>query len=186
MSSIRPSSRGAIIQAAFQLYNENPVASLADIAERAGVGRATLHRHFKSRDDLMITLAKTAINELDAAVEKAVANAQSYTQALRLTMEAVMPLADRQWFLYREAIEDHPEIHVEFHRQAKELAEAIDQAKQEGSFDANVPTAWIVKAFDNLIFAAWELVRGGEATPKQAAALAWRSLTTGLGVGTNE
>jgi AcrR family transcriptional regulator len=174
------------MEAAFQLYNENPAASLADIAERAGVGRATLHRHFKTREELMIDLAKAAIKELDAAVENVVVNASSYTQALKLTLEAIVPLADRQWFLYREPLDDHPEIAVQLQRQFKELAGAVDQAKEEGSFDSNVPTAWIVKAFDNLTFAAWEMVHAGEATPKQAAALAWRSLTTGLGVCTNE
>ncbi|MDH3692970.1 MAG: TetR/AcrR family transcriptional regulator [Gammaproteobacteria bacterium] len=186
MPAIKLSSRDAIIVAAFRLFNENPSASLADIAERAGVGRATLHRHFASRDELMIELAKSAIKELDAAVDRAAAHAQSYTQALKLSMEAIVPLADRQWFLYRETVEDHPEIHTQLQRQANELADAVSQARKEGSFDPDVPTEWIVKAFDMLTFAAWELVRGGELTPKQAGELAWRNLTTGLGVVADE
>ncbi|MCY4334201.1 MAG: hypothetical protein OXC60_05955, partial [Litoreibacter sp.] len=50
----------------------------------------------------------------------------------------------------------------------------------EGAFDATVPTEWIVEAYENLTYAAWSLVRSGEATPKQAAELAWRTLSRGL------
>ncbi|MEM1316029.1 MAG: helix-turn-helix domain-containing protein, partial [Pseudomonadota bacterium] len=53
MSNIRLSSRDAILEAAFQLYARRPDASLAEVAQRAGVGRATLHRHFGSREALI-------------------------------------------------------------------------------------------------------------------------------------
>ncbi|MGI9504413.1 MAG: TetR/AcrR family transcriptional regulator [Geminicoccaceae bacterium] len=79
MNQIRPQARDAIIEAAFQLFGRDPSASLADIAERAGVGRATLHRHFKGRDDLMVVLAHTAMRELDEAVDTATEGAPTYT-----------------------------------------------------------------------------------------------------------
>ncbi len=185
MTQIRPQSRDAIIEAAFQVFGADPRASLADIAERAGVGRATLHRHFKGRDDLMAALAHTAMAELEAAVAEATRDATSYSEALRLSMQAIVPLADRQWFLAAEAVEDaehRREVSDGYTRQKRELADAVDAAKAEGLFGHDVPTAWIAEAFDNLLYAAWQLVRSGEATPTQAAALAWRTLTTGLGV----
>jgi AcrR family transcriptional regulator len=181
MKQIRPQARDAIVEAAFQVFGQDPGASLADIAERAGVGRATLHRHFKGRDDLMVALAHTAMRELDEAVDAAVADAPSYTEALRISLEAIIPLADRQWFLARESVEHDPEVMAAYRRQLKELADAIDAAKAEGSFSAEVPTSWIGQAFDHLVYAAWESVRSGEATANQAAALAWRTLTAGLG-----
>ena len=181
MTQIRPPARDAIIEAAFQVFSRDPTASLGDIAARAGVGRATLHRHFKGRDDLMVALARAAIAELDTAADAATADATSYTEALRLSLEAIVPLADRQWFLAREPVEHVPEIKAAYDRQLQELAEAIDAAKQEGGLNPTIPTLWIVQAYDHLLFAAWELVRAGEATPAQAAALAWRTLTSGLG-----
>lgn len=188
MTQIRPQARDAIIEAAFQVFGTSPRASLGDIAERAGVGRATLHRHFKGRDDLMAALAHTAMAELEAAVAHAVKDAASYTEALRLSMQAIVPLADRQWFLAIEASvaanddAGHQREVTEGHiRQMRELADAIDGAKAEGLFGQDIPTAWIVEAFDNLLYAAWQLVRSGNATPTQASAFAWRTLTTGLG-----
>lgn len=181
MKQIRPNSRDAIIEAAFQTFSRDPRASLADIAERAGVGRATLHRHFKGRDDLMVALAQAAMRELDEAVDTATADAQSHTEALRISLAAIIPLADRQWFLAHEPVNHDPEVEATYQRQLEELAEAIDAAKAEGGFSRDIPTGWIVQAFDHLTYAAWESVRAGEATPSQAASLAWRTLTTGLG-----
>lgn len=186
MKKIRPQARDAIIEAAFQVFGRDPAASLADVAERAGVGRATLHRHFKGRDDLMIALAHTAMRELDEAVDAATADARCYTEALRNSLAAIVPLADRQWFLARESVEHDPEVMAGYRRQLKELADAIDAAKAEGGFSADVPTNWIVQAFDHLVYAAWESVRAGEATANQAAALAWRTLTQGLGASSDD
>lgn len=182
MKQIRPNTRDAIIEAAFQTFSRDPRASLADIAERAGVGRATLHRHFKGRDDLMVALARAAMRELDEAVDAITVDAESYTEALRISLAAIIPLADRQWFLAHEPVDHDPEVKAAYQRQLKELAEAIDVAKAEGSFSRDIPTSWIVQAFDHLTYAAWESVRAGEATAAQAASLAWRTLTAGIGV----
>ncbi len=186
MNKIRPQARDAILEAAFQVFGRDPTASLADIAEHAGVGRATLHRHFKGRDDLMVALAHTAMRELDEAVDAATENAPTYTEALRITLAAVIPLADRQWFLSREPVEHDPEVMAGYQRQLQELTDAIDQAKAEGGFSANIPTSWIVQAFDHLVYAAWESIRTGEATPGQASELAWRTLTKGLGASNDD
>lgn len=181
MNEIRPQTRDAILEAAFQVFGRDPGASLSDVASRAGVGRATLHRHFKGRDDLMVALAHRALEELDQAVEAATKDAASYGEALRSSLETIVPLADRHGFLSREPVEDDPQVMAGYRRQQEELAEAVDAAKAEGCFGAEVPTPWIVQAFEGLIYAAWELVRAGEATPRQASAWAWRTLTQGLG-----
>lgn len=186
MTQIRPHTRDAILEAAFLVFGKDPRASLADIAERAGVGRATLHRHFKGRDDLMAALATTATAELEAAVCAATDEAPTYSEGLRLSMQAIVPLADRQWFLAIEAAKQQDQKSEHHQRQRRELTEAIEAAKSEGLFDPGVPAVWIAEAFDNLIYAAWQAVRSGDATPKQAAALAWRTLTTGLGENTSD
>ncbi len=99
MIQTRPNSRDAIIEAAFDVFGRDPSAPLSDIAALAGVGRATLHRHFAGREDLIIELTKIAIEELDTAVQAAVKDAPNYTVALERSLHAVVPLANRNWFL---------------------------------------------------------------------------------------
>lgn len=179
-NAIRPSSRDAIIEAAFDVFSRNAGAPLSDIAERAGVGRATLHRHFSSRDDLIHALARIAIREMDEVVEAACADVTSYSEAMRVSLKVLIPLGDRHGFLALEPIEDDRDIQCEFDRQRRETEEMIDAVKREGLLDASVPTAWIVQAYDHLLYAGWETVKAGEATPAQAADLAWRTLVSGL------
>ena len=181
MKTIKPTTQDAILEAAFQLFNEKPGASLGDVAARAGVGRATLHRHFASREALMVALAQTAERELNAAIDDAVAEAQSHTEGLRLALAAAIPLASRQWFLANESLDSDPDIAAAYAADREELAKEIEAAKGEGTFSRDVPTAWIVQTYENLIYTAWSMVRDGEATPNQAADLAWRTLTMGLG-----
>ena len=181
MSDIRVSTRDAIVEAAFQLLNEAPTATLGDIAKRAGVGRATLHRHFPGRTELLRTLARTAMKELDAAVEAATADAASHTDALRLSLAAMIPLANRQWFLANDPIAHEPDIAATLADDRRLLDEAIAAAQDEGAFAPDLPAKWISETYDALLFAAWTMVRDGDAMPRQAADLAWRTLINGAG-----
>jgi AcrR family transcriptional regulator len=180
-SPVRLSTKDALIEAAFDVFSCNRGAALSEVADRAGVGRATLHRHFASRDDLVRTLALIALQEMDAAAEAACENANSYADALRLSLAALIPLGDRHGFLALEPIDDDPEIAAAYERQMNETRDMVEEAKREGAFDPDAPTDWITQAFDHLLYAAWESVKAGEATHAQAADLAWRTLTTGLG-----
>ncbi|MEM9842435.1 MAG: hypothetical protein AAF767_07295, partial [Pseudomonadota bacterium] len=129
----------------------------------------------------MRNLAKIASAEMDAAVETACAEATSHAEVTRLALQALIPLGDRHGFLALEAFADDPELQAVFAREQRETAEMIDAAKDEGLFDKNVPTSWIVQAFDHLMYAGWESVKADETTPTQAATLAWRTLIHGLG-----
>ncbi|MEM7568897.1 MAG: TetR/AcrR family transcriptional regulator [Pseudomonadota bacterium] len=176
----RKSAKEALIDAAFAVLRQNPSAPLSHIADAAGVGRATLHRYFSSRESLISALSHIAIKEMDEAVEDACADAPSYGEAMRLTLEVLIPMGDRHGFLALETLEHDPELEAQLARQDRETAEMVEAAKQEGLFAPDVPTPWIVQAFEHLLYAAWESVKAGDATPKQASALAWRTLTTGL------
>ena len=180
MNEIRPDTRTAILEAGFELFNERPGASLGDVADRAGVGRATLHRHFASREALMTALALTAMEELNAAVDAATADATSHMQALRLSLDAIIPLAARQAFLASEPVLQDDRIAEAYASDMDELHQSIEAARVEGAFVPDVPTEWIAHSYNALIYAAWEMVREGHATPRQAADLAWRTLTNGL------
>ncbi|MEM7213718.1 MAG: helix-turn-helix domain-containing protein [Pseudomonadota bacterium] len=177
---MRPTSRNAILEAAFDLLGRRPASTLADIADHAGVGRATLHRHFSSREVLVTELTRIAIDEVNAAVDEACKHAESHSDGLRRMLEAILPLGARHGFLATEPVGNDPEIAALMQRDADSLRTEIDAAKREGLFAQDVPTDWIVECFDALIYTGWRSVRLKQATPDQAAALAWRTLTSGL------
>ena len=51
----KPSPRDRLAQAAFALFDERgyEAATVDDITERAGLGRTTFFRHYRSKDDVI-------------------------------------------------------------------------------------------------------------------------------------
>jgi AcrR family transcriptional regulator len=61
-------NREAILAAALVAFTESPEASLNAIAKRAGVGNATLYRHFPTREELVLAIYQQEVRKLvDAA-----------------------------------------------------------------------------------------------------------------------
>ncbi|MBT0772054.1 TetR/AcrR family transcriptional regulator [Kineosporia sp. J2-2] len=64
-------SRDAILAAALRRLNTDPRASMTDMAGAAGVGRATLHRYFSSRDELLHELGTRSLNRWEQSMTDA-------------------------------------------------------------------------------------------------------------------
>ena len=59
----RAPGREAILMSAASFLAENPAAQMRKIAAAAGVSRATLYRHFQSREELIRELQTAAVDE---------------------------------------------------------------------------------------------------------------------------
>ena len=72
--SLRADARAnhqALLSAAGELFAERGIdVSYEEIAERAGVGRATLYRHFPTKDDLLADLLGALLDELESAATR--------------------------------------------------------------------------------------------------------------------
>jgi len=179
MEIIRLPSREAIGRAAMELLSVNPAASLSDVAARAGVGRATLHRHFPGRAELIRTLALEALDATDTACAD-LENAPSARAALERMFEALVPLGAQYAFLYRCRTDD-PEIERRYEAQVESLRGLVEWLRREGVVGASVPTAWATALIDQLIWMTWTLVASGKVAARDASALALHSLLQGLG-----
>lgn len=70
-------NRAAIIDAARELFIENPLVPLNDVAKKAGVGPGTLYRHFPSREDLILAAYQRDIDRLSESVDEVLARNDS-------------------------------------------------------------------------------------------------------------
>jgi len=61
-------SRRAILDAARELYRDDAEASFAEIANEAGVGQATVYRHFADRRALLAALAEEDMGALEERI----------------------------------------------------------------------------------------------------------------------
>jgi AcrR family transcriptional regulator len=76
-------SRRAILDAARELYADDVSASFAEIALGAGVGQATVYRHFDDRQALLAELAVEDMGRLEGEVEAEPIGPGSFESLLR-------------------------------------------------------------------------------------------------------
>lgn len=181
MTKKRTAARAALLDTATVLLAENPGASFIEVAEAAGVGRATLYRHFPTREDLLRELCREAIEATDQAVAPLVDQAGSAADLLRLIIVALLPLSDRYHFLSRYPDIEDEAIRASLRRQTEQTIALIEQAQTEGDIAADLPASWVAQVFDHLLYAAGVSIAEGRLEQEAAAEMVFRTLMRGVG-----
>jgi AcrR family transcriptional regulator len=173
-----------ILRAAARLLVVDRGASMAEIAAATGVGRTTLHRRYRGREDLIRAIAFDAVEECEAAIREARLEEGSVREAVGRLFAALIPVGERYHFLLAEAqLEDDPELDRAEERISEPMRALIRRGKADGTFRPDVPDAWVMNAMGALLFAAWEGVRDGDLAPKDTAWLVTETLLSGLAGG---
>ncbi|MXY52793.1 MAG: TetR/AcrR family transcriptional regulator [Gammaproteobacteria bacterium] len=173
------SNRLAIVEAAIAALSVNRGATMSEIAARAGVGRATLHRHFHTRDELVRAIGAQCVEEMNAAVQAVDAADAPPTERLRAMFNAVIPLGDRYSFLAFETADDEV-VRASYRTQLRWTEALAEELKATGDIASDVPTRWVVGQVDQLVWTGWKAVADGYVTGDEASELACRTLIDGL------
>ena len=64
-------NRDDVLGAAQRMLNADPAASMAGIAEAVGISRATMHRHFESREALLVELGTRSLDRWEQRLDEA-------------------------------------------------------------------------------------------------------------------
>lgn len=145
---------------------------MSEIAEAAGVGRATLYRHFESREALIKELTLMCLRETDDRLRPLKESELNGLEAIVAAIDVLGPMADRYRFLMNSTLiaENDPEIQRLYQRQLDELTALVDEAKEANHIRCDLPTAWIVASYDAMLNTAWHLVEQGTLSSKDATA----------------
>lgn len=92
----------AILDAARAVLVKDPYATMVQIAERSGVGRATLYRHFGSRERLVEQLVRGSVAAVDGALAIVDLEVGDAREAMRRATAAWL-VAGRRWRTARYA-----------------------------------------------------------------------------------
>ena len=176
------SRRQKLIIASSRVLATNQGATLSEIAEQIGVGRATLQRYFPKRQDLLREIALDALREIDKALDSILQTDKRPEESLQMMFELLAPLGDRYSYLvsYPDLME-FTEVAKAYEHQLERLNRYIQDLKARDVFAPDIPTAWIVQTIDLLIWGAWYAVDSGSVARNDAALLASRTLMRGLG-----
>lgn len=176
---IRPATLEAIVEAAIRVLNANAGATMSEVAAQAGVGRATLHRHFHTRDELVSAIGIRCIEDMNAAVRAEATAGQSAVDRLRSMFRAVIPLGDRYSFLGTNCTDD-PRVREGYGMQLQWVMALVEDLKEQGDVGRDVPSPWAAAQIDQLVWTAWNAIAEGYLSADEATELAVRTLTEGL------
>jgi AcrR family transcriptional regulator len=151
-----------IMHAALDALASDPEASMAEIARRAGVVRATIYVHFPTRDALIAAVTDRGIADAVEAIEAAEPKRGDAADALRRVVEAAWRTLGRYHALVAiNAQLPHAELHDRHQAVLDVLAPLIERGQREGTFRSDVPAAWHLSMVLALIHAASAELRVG-------------------------
>ncbi|MDO5710457.1 MAG: helix-turn-helix domain-containing protein [Micrococcales bacterium] len=152
-------NRRVLLEAAAGALARDPEASLSEVARLAGLTRATLYRHFGSRDRLLEALRDDALASAVGAVAAARVEEGAALEALRRVITAIASLGGRFWPLLMEADRDPEFVRSRAQAFAPVLA-IIERGQVSGQIRTDISPEWTVTALTALLAAAVRQAKG--------------------------
>ncbi len=159
----------------------DPAASLAEVAEAAGIGRTTLHKHYATRDDLLRAVGDRALELWEQAVG-GITGAEDPDGGLRAVTAAMIPIGPQLAFLWRTPAFDHVrELDARWSAVEASTLAILQRAQDRGVIAASVPDWWLLRTFFSLIYVAAESVQSGHLAPLDAPQFTLSTFLHGTG-----
>jgi TetR/AcrR family transcriptional regulator, mexCD-oprJ operon repressor len=153
----------AILEAALEALASDPDASMAEIARRAGVVRATIYAHFPTRESLLDAVMEHAVAEVAQATREAEPERGEPEEALeRVLLATWQQLSQFHGVL---AININRLSTKELHRRhlpiTTQLAPLIERGQAEGVFRRDVPVEWHLAVVRAIVHTASSELQAG-------------------------
>jgi TetR/AcrR family transcriptional regulator, mexCD-oprJ operon repressor len=160
----------AILRAATECLGRRPDATLAEIAEAAGIGRVTLYGHFSSRAELLDAVMAHALEHGNAVLEPVDLSGDPRDALVRL-IEASWEVLDQSRSILAAAQKELSPVRIrELHEEpAARVAGLLERGQAEGAFRTDLPVSWLVVTLHNLMHGAADEIQAGRLTPDDAA-----------------
>ncbi|MFE7107098.1 TetR/AcrR family transcriptional regulator [Streptomyces sp. NPDC057575] len=154
--------REQVLRSAAALLTRKSTATMDEVAKAAGIGRATLHRHFAGRDALVKALENLGIQEFEAALDTAALDEGSAPEALRRLVAAVEPSAGLLSFLVTEnQLFEGQEVNEGWNRLDARVSALFRRGQESGEIRIDLTPAWLTEALYGLISSgAWAVQDG--------------------------
>src|SRR5690348_13801085 len=134
----------AIVNGALQALAANPDASMAEIARRAGVVRATIYAHFPTRESLLDAVMEHAVAQVaDAALEADPTRGEPEEALERVLRATWVKLSSFHALLaINTARLSAKELHRRHLPVMQQFVPLIERGQKQGTFRSDVPISW--------------------------------------------
>jgi AcrR family transcriptional regulator len=160
-----------IQDAAIEALASDPEVSMAEIARRAGVVRATIYVHFPTREALIEAVTERAISEAVGVIDAAEPDRGAPADALRRVVTAAWRALGRFHALVALNVQLPPEeLRRRHHAILAMLEPLIERGQRDGTFRSDVPTGWHLSMILALVHAASAELQAGRMRADDAEA----------------
>ena len=169
-------NRQAVIEAAMEVLPADPSASMATIAERSGLGRTTVYRHFPARGDLVLALFEHLVDEARETTSEVIERGGSTRETMQALGPAIIAIADRYRFL-AEFVDQGQEVIAESTVDPNQpTRHFVEAAQRRGDIDPAMPVQWILTSINTLATGASAEMRAGRLSMQEAGELLGRTM----------
>jgi len=177
----RRGARLSLLDVAAEVLVADPAASLAEVAEAAGIGRTTLHKHYATREDLLRAVGDRALELWEHAVG-GMTGTEDPDGGLRAATAAMIPIGPQLAFLWRTPAFDHvTEIDARWCAVEAATLAILKRAQARRVVAAGIPDWWLLRTFFSLVYVAAESVQSGQLAPLDAPGFALGTFLHGIG-----
>jgi AcrR family transcriptional regulator len=153
----------AILEAALEALASDPDASMAEIARRAGVVRATIYVHFPTREALLDAVMEHAVAQVAEATREAEPTRGEPEEALERVLRATWRQLSRFHALL--AINTARLSAKELHRRhlpvTTQFAPLIERGQEKGVFRGDLPVSWHLAVLRAIVHTASAELQSG-------------------------
>lgn len=168
---LRDRTAAAIVEsAAAVLAERGDAASMEEIANAAGISRATLYRYFPNREELLGAMAAASVRELADRVSEAGPATLPIEEAVARLARAIIATGSKYAALDLDSArltDAYPELDTEVIEPIRAL---FRRAIADGSLRSDLPLEVLMNLFSGLIKGALAAVATGRQGVEQAAA----------------
>ncbi|PWN63978.1 TetR/AcrR family transcriptional regulator [Chryseobacterium viscerum] len=178
-----------IIDTAIIVLNENFSATIEEIAAGCNLNRRTLHRYFKSRNELLEACNKNMMTAWEETAIKACNSSTNPIIQLENLLYAGIDSGTKYAFLIKlNEVEPTYEVEIskDYLKARNGLFDAILKLQKEQLIDSQLPLPWIRILFTSVITATITAYRSGDIAPNEVKKLAWGSFSRSIGLPLNK
>jgi TetR/AcrR family transcriptional repressor of mexCD-oprJ operon len=140
----------AILDGAAQIFAvQGEQASMNDVAEAAGVARATVYRYFPNRESLLEALARAAVSDVDARLASARIDEVTPEEGIARAVRALVDVGSSFVLLARDRLRSDPE---QFERGLTQpLRRLFERGQANGDIRDDITSARLTESLIGLI-----------------------------------
>jgi AcrR family transcriptional regulator len=174
-------SQQKILDSAIEVLNEDFSATIDVIADKAGLTRRTLHRHFKDRAALIAACHLDMMQTWETAVIQAINNTADPLKQLEAMLYAGIDCGVKYAFL-QKLDRQSTSTNTTYTTARDQWFQLVPQLQQQKLISDKVDAAWIRLLFVQMIHTTIAAYRSGDIAPNEIKRMAWYSFRRSIGM----